>query len=123
MLPLQGGNYMKQRTVEFYKTVNELIQLLDIPENERELDEEQKQYMVATQEEEHWRKHPNPNLPLEISSWGRVYRPAFIDSKNCIREGRLLNLSANQSGVVGITFKRDSKRKRFTVRKLIEETF
>ncbi|MGH1163356.1 hypothetical protein HRG49_13230 [Enterococcus faecalis] len=112
---------MKKRTVEFYKTVNELIQLLDIPENERELDEEQKQYMVATQEEECWRKHPS--LPLEISSWGRVYRPAFIDSKNCIREGRLLNLSANQSGVVGITFKRDSKRKRFTVRKLIEETF
>ncbi|QWH15210.1 hypothetical protein EXW38_28525 (plasmid) [Bacillus mycoides] len=114
---------MKQRTVEFYKTVNELIQLLDIPENERELDEEQKQYMISTQEEERWRKHPNPDLPLEISSWGRVYRPAFIDSKNCIREGRLLNLSANQSGVVGITFKRDGKRKRYTVRKLIEETF
>ncbi|MEH6848546.1 hypothetical protein [Bacillus pseudomycoides] len=113
---------MKRLTkVETYKAINELINFLDIPENEREFDESQKEYIVATQDEERWRKHPI--LPLEISSWGRVYRPAFIDSKNCIREGRLLNLSTNQRGTVQINFKRDGKLKRLTVRKLIEETF
>ncbi|MED2185344.1 hypothetical protein [Bacillus wiedmannii] len=114
---------MKKRTkVEIYKAINELVDLLNIPEGEREIDEKQKQYIVATQEEERWRKHPS--LPLEISSWGRVYRPAFVDSGNSILEGKLLSLSANQKGSVGVNFKRDCKpTKRFTVRKLMEETF
>ncbi|PEC65621.1 hypothetical protein [Bacillus toyonensis] len=114
---------MKKRTrVEVYKAIYELVDLLNIPADERELDDKQKQYLVDTQEEERWRKHPE--LPLEISSWGRVYRPAFVDSGNSILEGKLLSLSANQQGVVGVNFKRDGKpTKRFTVRKLMKETF
>ncbi|OQR53433.1 hypothetical protein [Bacillus sp. CDB3] len=114
---------MKKRTkIEVYKAINELVDLLNIPAEERELDEKQKQFMVVTQEEEHWRKHPT--LPLEISSWGRVYRPAFVDIGNSILEGNLLSLSANQKGSVGINFKRDGKpTKRYTVSKLMKETF
>ncbi|HGH7183261.1 TPA: hypothetical protein ACJMKL_005577 [Bacillus luti] len=114
---------MKKRTkVEVYKAINELVDLLNIPAEERELDESQKQYIIDTQEEERWRKHPE--LPLEISSWGRVYRPAFVDSGNSILEGKLLRLSANQKGSVGINFKRDGKQnRRLTVSKLMKETF
>ncbi|HDR7839258.1 TPA: hypothetical protein QCY33_005585 [Bacillus toyonensis] len=115
---------MKKLTkVETYKAINELIQFLDIPAEEREIEESQKQYLIDTQEEERWRKHPNPDYPLEISSWGRVYRPAFIDPKNCIREGKMLNLSSNQGGSVGINFIRDGKRRRLSVSKLMKETF
>ncbi|MES5896924.1 hypothetical protein [Bacillus cereus group sp. RP43] len=107
---------------EAYKVINLLIPFLNIPENEREIDESQKQYFISTQEPELWRKHPS--LPLEISSWGRVYRLAFIDAANCIREGKMLNLSDNKKGSVAINFKRDGKpNKRLNVRKLIEETF
>lgn len=106
---------------EAYKMINLLIPFLNDPQNEREIDESQKQYFINTQDPERWKKHPE--LPLEISSWGRVYRPAFIDSLNCIREGKMLNLSATQRGIVQINFKRDGQRKKFTVHKLIEETF
>ncbi|PEN53010.1 hypothetical protein CN540_20705 [Bacillus toyonensis] len=104
---------------ETYKAINELIQFLDISAEEREIDESQKQYLIDTREEKRWRKHPDSNIPLEISSWGCVYRPAFIDSKNCIREGRLLNLSTNQKGSIGINFIRDGKRKQLSVIKLM----
>lgn len=114
---------MVNRTLlDKYRAINELIILLNIPENEREIDESQKQYIITTQEPEHWRKHPN--LPLEISSWGRVYRPAFVDSMNRIHEGKMLSLSSNQKGTIQINFKRDCKgTKKFTVRKLMKETF
>lgn len=107
---------------EAYKMINLLIPFLNDPQNEREIDESQKQYFITTQEPEVWRKHPE--LPLEISSWGRVYRLAFIDAANCIREGKMLNLSDNNKGHIVINFKRDGKpNKRLNVRKLIEETF
>ncbi|PEM58656.1 hypothetical protein [Bacillus toyonensis] len=107
---------------EAYKMINLLIPFLNDPQNEREIDETQRQYFITTQEPEVWRKHPK--LPLEISSWGRVYRLAFIDIANCIYEGKMLKLSSNQKGNIGINFKRDGEsNKRLTVRKLVEETF
>lgn len=107
---------------EAYKMIELLIPFLNDLQNEREIDESQRQYFITTQEPEVWCKHPE--LPLEISSWGRVYRLAFIDAANCIREGKMLNLSANNKGSIGINFKRDGKpNKRLNVRKLIKETF
>lgn len=115
---------MKKLTkVETYKVINELIQFLDIPAEEREFDESQKQYLIDNQEEECWRKNLDLNIPLEIFSWGRVYHPAFIDLKNCIREGKLLNLSSNHNGNIGMNFMRDGRRKRLSVGKLMKETF
>ncbi|PGQ42032.1 hypothetical protein COA05_06000 [Bacillus thuringiensis] len=89
---------------EAYKMIHLLIPLLNDPQSEREIDESKSLYFITTQEFEVWRKHPE--LPLEISSWGRVYRLVFIDIANCIYEGKMLKLSANQKGSVAINFKR-----------------
>ncbi|MFP3414815.1 hypothetical protein SB773_25095 [Bacillus sp. SIMBA_074] len=70
-MSIKGETHMQSLTKdEAYKVINLLIPFLNTPEHEREIDESQKQYFITTQEPEIWRKHPE--LPLEISTWGRV---------------------------------------------------
>ncbi len=47
-LELQCYYYRGELYEETYKAINELIQFLDIPAEEREIDESQKQYLIDT---------------------------------------------------------------------------